>query len=128
VVVDHAWYPDLEGVRQQFDGTSLYAVIALAGGVLLGAVCAWLFDRVELVTLASVAAGSVLAAWLMFEVGTALAPPDPAVAASTAANRTALPGTLVVEGSGAFVAFPAGAMTGLAIVFIGLAPTRPLRG
>jgi len=115
-------------VRQLSDGTSLFALVALAGGVLLGAVCAWFFDRVELVTLAAVAAGSVLAAWLMFEVGTALAPPDPAAAASAARDYTELPGALEVEGTGAFVAFPAGALTGLAIVFIGLAPTRPLQG
>jgi len=128
VVLDHVWYPDLEGVRQLFTGTGLYTLIALAGGVLLGAVCAWFFDRMELVTLAAVAAGSVLAAWLMFEVGTALAPPDPAAAAGTAEDLTALPGTLEVEGDGAFVAFPAGALTGIAVVFIGLAPTRRLRG
>lgn len=128
LVLDHVWYPDVEGVRQLFTGTGLYAVIALAGGVLLGAVCAWFFDRVELVTLVAVAAGSVLAAWLMFEVGTALAPPDPAVAAGTADDYTELPGTLEVEGDGAFVAFPAGALTGIAVVFIGLAPTRRLQG
>ena len=128
VVLDHVWYPDLEGVRELFAGTGLYVLIGLAGGVLLGAICAWFFDRVELVTLAAVAAGSVLAAWLMFAVGTALAPADPAAAASTAPDRTELPGTLEVEGDGAFVAFPAGAMTGIAVVFIGLAPTRRLQG
>jgi hypothetical protein len=128
VVLDHVWYPDVDGVRQLFSGTGLYVVIGLVGGVLLGAGCAWLFDRVELVTLAAVAAGSVLAGWLMLEVGTALAPPDPAVAARTADDYTELPGTLEVEGDGAFVAFPAGAMTGLTVVFIGLAPTRRLPG
>lgn len=127
-VLDRVWYPDVDGVRQLFSGTGLYVVIALGGGVLLGAVCAWLFDRVELVTLAAVAAGSVLAAWLMFEVGTAMAPPDPAVAAATADDYTELPGTLGVEGNSAFVAFPAGAMTGITVVFIGLAPTRRMRG
>ncbi|MGZ5400101.1 MAG: hypothetical protein ACXWDM_08805 [Nocardioides sp.] len=128
VVLDHGWYPDLEGVRQLFTGTALYTLIALAGGVLLGAVCGWFFDRAELVTMAAVAAGSVLAAWLMFLVGTALAPPDPAAAAATAEDLTELPGTLEVEGVGAFVAFPSGALTGIAVVFIGLAPTRRLHG
>ena len=128
LVLDHVWYPDLEGVKETFAGTGSYVVVALAGGVLLGAVCAWIFDRAELVTLAAVAAGSVLAAWLMFEVGTAMAPPDPTAAASTADDYTELPGTLEVEGDGAFVAFPAGAMTGIAVVFIGLAPTRRLQG
>lgn len=128
LVRDHVWYPDLDGVRQLFTGTGVYVVVALTGGVLLGAVCAWFFDRVELVTLVAVAAGSVLAAWLMFEVGTALAPPDPTTAATTAEDYTELPGTLEVEGDGAFVAFPAGALTGIAVVFIGLTPTRRLQG
>ena len=128
LVLDHVWYPDVDGVRQLFSGTGLYVLIGLGGGVLLGATCAWLFDRAELVTLAAVAAGSVLAAWLMFEVGTALAPPDPAEAASTAPDYTELPGTLEVEGDGAFVAFPAGAMTGITVVFIGLTPTRRIQG
>jgi len=128
LVLDHVWYPDEEGVRQLFTGTGLYTVVALAGGVLLGAVCAWLFDQVELVTLVAVAVGSVLAGWLMLEVGTALAPPDPTEAATTAEDYTELPGTLEVEGDGAFVAFPTGALTGIAVVFIGLAPTRRLPG
>lgn len=128
LVRDQVWYADVDGVRQLFSGTGLYVVVGLAGGVLLGAVSAWFFDRVELVTLAAVAVGSVLAAWLMFEVGTALAPPDPAAAAATAQDGTQLPGTLEVEGSGAFLAFPAGALTGVTVVFIGLAPTRRKQG
>lgn len=127
LVRDQVWYPDVDGVRQLFSGTGLYVVIGLAGGVLLGAGCAWLFHRVELVTLAAVAAGSVLAGWLMYEVGTVLAPPDPAAAASTANDNTELPGTLEVDGNGAFVAFPAGAMTGITVVFIGLTPTRRMQ-
>lgn len=127
LVRDHVWYPDAEGVRQLFTGTGLYVVIALPGGVLLGAVCGWFFDRVELVTLVAVTAGSVLAAWLMLEVGTALAPPDPTSAAAAATDYTELPGTLQVEGDGAFVAFPVGALTGIAVVFIGLTPTRRIQ-
>lgn len=128
LVRDHVWYPDGDGVQQLFSGTGLYVMVGLTGGVLLGAVCAWLFDRVELVTLAAVAVGSVLAAWLMYEVGTALAPPDPTVEARSADDYTELPGTLKVDGKGAFVAFPAGAMTGITVVFIGLTPTRRLQG
>lgn len=127
LVLDRVWYPDVEGVPQQFDGTGSYVVVALGGGILLGAASAWLFDRAELVTLAAVGVGSVLAGWLMFEVGTTLAPPDPAAAASSAVDYTTLPGTLEVEGDSAFVAFPAGALTGVAVVFIGLTPTRRLR-
>ena len=128
LVLEQVWYPDSDGVRQQFSGTGLYVVVGVAGGVVLGAVCAWLFDRVELVTLAAVAVGSALAGWLMFVVGTTLAPPDPTTVARTSADYTELPGTLEVDGDGPFVAFPAGAMTGLTVVFIGLTPTRRLSG
>jgi len=127
LVLEGVWYPDLEGVRQLFSGTGLYVIVGVIGGVLLGAGSAWLFDRVELLTLAVVGVGSVLAGWLMFQVGTALAPPDPTAAASTADDYTELPGTLEIDGKGAFVAFPAGALTGLTVVFIGLRPTRRLR-
>ncbi len=127
LVLDHVWYPDVEGVRQLVSGTVLFVVVGLAGGVVLGAVCAWFFDRVELVTLAAVVVGSALATLLMYQVGTSLAPPDPTAAAATAEDYTALAGTLDVEGKGAFGALPVGAMTGLTIVFIGMSPTRRLR-
>lgn len=131
VVADHTWYPDLDGVRGMFSGTALYVIIALAAGLLLGAGCAWLFSRVELVTLAAIAVGSVLAAWLMYQTGTALAPPDPQVAAASAPDDTRLRGTLEVSGDSPFAALPAGALAGAAAVFIGLTPggiTRRRRG
>jgi hypothetical protein len=124
VVVDHAWVPDAVGVRELFSGTALYVVVGLTCGLLAGAGCAWFVDRVEVVTLLTVAAGSVLAAWLMLQVGTALAPPDPALVAETAADGTRVDGTLRVQGDGALVSLPAGALTGLVVVFIGLAPNR----
>lgn len=127
LVLEGVWYPDAEGVRQLFSGTGLYVVIAVAGGVLVGASCAWLFDRVELATLTAVAFGSVLAAWLMLQVGTSLAPEDPTALAAESVDYTELPGALAVEGDGAYVAFPVGALTGVTIVFIGLTPTRRIR-
>jgi hypothetical protein len=128
VVVDRAWVPDDSGIRELFTGTGQYVVVGVACGLLAGAVCAWFVDRVELLTLVTVAAGSVLAAWLMLQVGTALAPPDPALAARTAADGERLPGALEVSGAGALASLPAGALTGLVLVFIGLAPTRSVPG
>lgn len=125
VVVEGAWVPDDAGLRELFDGTGQYVVVAFASGLLAGVVCAWLVDRVALLTLISVTAGSALAAWLMLLVGTSLAPPDPALAARSAADGTALPGTLQVSGAGALASLPAGALTGLVLVFIGLTPVRP---
>ncbi|QZY27944.1 hypothetical protein [Nocardioides coralli] len=127
-VADGTWFPDLEGVRGVFSGTALYVVVGAVGGLVLGAACGWLFDRVELVTLVAVAVGATLAGWLMLWVGTALAPPDPQLAAASAPDGTRLPGTLAVSGDSPFAAFPLGATAGLAAVFIGLAPNRRSRG
>ena len=87
VVRGHAWTVDFYESRGLFSGTALYVVVGLLGGILVGVTSAYFVDRVELVTLAAVAAGSVLAAWLMLQVGTALAPPDPAVAGADLAQQ-----------------------------------------
>lgn len=127
VVVDHGWYPDPDGVDDTFTGTATYAVIGLPAGLVLGGLSAWLLDRRELLTLAAVVCSSVLAGWLMYVVGTTLAPPDPAAAARSAADYTHLRGTLTVSGWGAFAALPGGALLGLAGVYLGVAPTRRVR-
>jgi hypothetical protein len=128
VVLEGAWYPDDDGVRELFSATGLFVVVALTCGVLAGAACAWYVDRAEVLTMLAVLAGSVLATWLMLQVGQALAPPDPALAARTAVDLTELPGTLEISGDGALVSFPAGALTGVVVVFIGLTPSRRSRG
>lgn len=126
-VVDGVWYPGLASVREVFSGTALYVVVALLAGLLLGAASGWLFDRMELVTLLSVLVGSVLAGWLMLQTGSALAPPDPQVAAASAPNDTELRGTLRVSGTSPHLALPVGALAGLGAVFMGLAPNRRTR-
>ena len=80
-----------------------------------------------LLTLATVAVGSVLAGWLMLRVGQALAPPDPHVVARTAAENARVPGTLELSGDWPFGAFPAGAMLGVAVIYIGLTASRRSR-
>ena len=124
IVADHTWFPDLEGARAVFSGTALYTVVALVGGLLLGAAAAWFCYRLPLLTLVVVAMGAVLAAWLMYQTGTALAPPDPQLAAATAADDTELRGTLVVSGDSPFFAFPVGALVAVAAVFVGLTRGR----
>ena len=128
MVKRHAWVVDFYESRALFSATAIYVVLGLLGGILVGVTSAYFVDRVELVTLASVAAGSVLAAWLMLQVGAALAPPDPAVLAQTSPNKTVLPGTLEVSGDWALGAFPAGAMLGVAVIYIGLTSTRRSHG
>jgi hypothetical protein len=128
VVRDHVWVVDFYESRGLFSATALYVVVGLLGGILVGVTSAYFVDRVELVTLGAVVAGSVIGAWLMVVVGTALAPPDPAVVARTSPDETVLPDTLEVSGHWALGAFPAGAMLGVAVVYIGLTSTRRSRG
>jgi hypothetical protein len=124
VVGDHQWLQDERGLRADFSGTGTYVAVGAVAGLLVGAVVAVLFDRAELVTLAVVLAGSVLAAWLMYRVGVALGPPDPHPLAETAKNGARLPGRLVVSGTSPYAAFPSGALVGLVVVFFGLSSRR----
>lgn len=126
VVVDHRWRPgDALALQQQFSGTGWYVVVGIVVGLLLGIVVSLLADRVPVLTLASVAVGSALAAWLMLRVGVALGPPDPQTIAATADDGTRLPAQLEVSGWSPFIAFPVGALLGLVIVLIGLGPRHP---
>ena len=121
VVVDHRWTAGTAlGLQHEFSGTGWYVVVAAVAGLLAGVGVTLMADRVPLLTLAAVVVGSVLAAWLMLQVGTALGPPDPAAAARHAADGTRLPDQLSVSGRSPFIAFPVGALLGLVFVFIGL--------
>lgn len=120
VVVEGEWLLDTEALRADFSGTALYVLVAAVTGLLLGTLAAMLFDRHEIATLVAVAAGSALAAWLMWRVGQSLDPPDPHLVARTAKDGTRVPGRLEVAGRSPFTALPAGALLGLIVVFIGL--------
>lgn len=119
VVFEQQWYTDEAGLRATFSGTAWYVVIATSAGLVLGALCAFLLDRAELATLAAVVAGSALAAYVMFRVGLHFSPPDPDVLARTVADDTELAGELTVTGWSPYLAFPFGALTGLAVTFVG---------
>ncbi|GAA4721106.1 hypothetical protein [Nocardioides conyzicola] len=126
VVVDHRWTAgDALGLQHEFSGTGWYVVVGTAAGLLAGIVIALVADRVPLLTLAAVVIGSVVAAWLMLTVGTALGPADPAVLAKTAADGTKLPMQLTVSGRSPWISLPSGALIGLVLVFIGLSPRHP---
>lgn len=127
VVSDGEWLTDEEGLRGDFAGTGLYVVIAGLAGLVLGALCAFLLDRAELVTLLAVVAGAVLAGWLMLQVGLARSPADPEVLAGTAEDGGTLAGQLRIVGDSPLVAFPGGALIGLAAVFLGVSK-RPRKG
>jgi hypothetical protein len=97
-VFSNDWFADEAGLRNVFDGTAWYVVIAAAGGLLAGALATVLGRRSPLVTMAAVIAGSFLAAWLMLRVGLLLSPTDPEVLAKTADDGAKLPGRLSLEG------------------------------
>jgi hypothetical protein len=130
VVIRHEWLVGLSGLRSEFSATGLYVVVASVAGLLVGALCGLFLDRAELVTLAAVLVGAVLAGWIMAQVGHALGPPDPRQLAETASNGTRLPSDLRIVGKiwpprsirdpSPYVAFPAGATLGLAVVLLGL--------
>ncbi|GAW51423.1 MULTISPECIES: hypothetical protein [unclassified Nocardioides] len=135
VVSDHQWLAEDEaGLRGQFSSTGWFVVVAGVAGLLGGALVALLLDRVPLLTLVAVVVGSVIATWLMIEVGSALGPPDPRHLALTAEEGTHLPADLTVSGAAPgdlprglgflryspWIALPTGALVGLTLVFLGL--------
>ncbi|WP_121252592.1 hypothetical protein [Nocardioides ferulae] len=118
------WYTNEAGLREAFSGTATYVVVALAGGLVLGALCAHLFHRAEVFTLVAVALGAGLAAWLMWQVGVQLGPGDPDELARVADDGTRIPDDLSVTGRTPFAAFPVGALSGLAAVYLLLLDRR----
>ncbi|MGH3336673.1 MAG: hypothetical protein ACRDOZ_12690 [Nocardioides sp.] len=120
VVVDHEWLLGLAGLRAEFSATGVYVVVASIAGLLVGNLCGLFLDRAELVTLVAVLVGAALAGWVMVQVGQALGPPDPRSLAETARNGTRLPSDLRIVGTSPYVAFPAGATLGLAVVLLGM--------
>lgn len=125
VVFSDRWVLEPAGPDLAFSGTGWYVVVAGLAGLLSAAVIAWLVAGHELLTLASVVVGSVLAGWLMLTVGQALGPGDPQVLAVGRQDYTELPSDLRLAddpdpalGSSALVAFPFGALAGLAVVFL----------
>jgi hypothetical protein len=121
VVADHQWVAEDEaGLRGQFSGTGWFVVVATVAGLVAGVVVALFLDRVPLLTLLAVVVGSVVGTWLMLHVGSALGPPDPDHLARTAKGGTHLPAQLEVSRRSPWIALPAGALVGLAVVFVGL--------
>lgn len=110
-----------EGLSQTFSGTALYAVVALVAGVVLGAVVALVQEGSELLTLLAVAVGGFVAAPVMALVGTWLGPDDADAAARDLPDNTLVEQELRVEGVGAYLAFPSGALLAVGGVFLSLA-------
>ncbi|WGL53873.1 hypothetical protein P5P86_08590 [Nocardioides sp. BP30] len=128
-VVKHVWYP-LSWDRAQptyFAGTGWYVVIGMIAGAIVGALAAWLCDRAELVTLAAVVLGGLLAAYLMRVVGLHRGPGDPQRLAKTAADGTKLPSQLTLTNWWMLAAMPGGALASLSVVFLTVTKRTPVR-
>jgi hypothetical protein len=123
-VVEEVWHLDNEGVQKDFSGTGLYVLVALPTGILMGVVSAVTARTHEVATLVAVVVGSSIAAALMSVTGHALGPPDPRPLAGGEEDLTAIPSDLRVVGTTPYAALPAGALTGLAVCFVGLHGSR----
>lgn len=129
VVVDGTWvagyrpvgdtfvfdFPSLKGF---FDSTAEYVVIGVVAGLVLGVLCSLLGRRSEIVMLAAVVIGAALAGFVAYRLGTHLGPVDPATLEADAADGTALPSSLTISGASPFVAWPLGALLGLALTYL----------
>ncbi len=119
--VQGSWFLDDKGLPDDFAATGLYVLLSVGLSVPVGLVFGVLAGRREVVVLAALLAGSLLAAWVMLRVGHLLGPPDPAALAKDAADYTKIPGDLHVTGRSAYLGWPAGALSGL---LVGLAAFR----
>ena len=117
VVFQKEWYPDGDGLRQEFSGTGLYVLVAAGAGLVLGAVFAIVGGARPVQTVVLCVAGSLLAAWLMLTLGEWLGPPDPHALAESADDGTRLPSALRVSGLPPLFSFTVGSLVALAVVY-----------
>ena len=126
-VVKHVWYPFSwdRAMPTDFAGTGWYVVVSIVAGVVLGGLLSWLQDRSELVTLAAVVVGGLLAAYLMRVVGLHRGPGDPQRIAKTAADGTKLPSELRLASWWLLMVLPGAALAALSVVFLTVTKRRP---
>jgi hypothetical protein len=120
----HVFYSSYDSLRRVFSGTGLYAIVAAVGSVVVTAAVCLLTRGRELLTLATVLVGSVIAAVLMRLVGGWLGPDDPAQVAKTVANSSHVDGRLTVEGMSAYLVWPMVSLFILAVVFFAFPGTH----
>jgi hypothetical protein len=118
VIRDHqVFYSSYESLRRVFSGTGLYVVVGAAASALLSLAVCLLARARELVTLAAVLVGSVMAAAVMRQVGLLLGPADPKDVARTATHDQTVLGQLKVEGFSPYLVWPMVGLFVLALVF-----------
>ena len=126
VAYQDQWFLEPAGPDLSFQGIALFVLIAFPLGLVLS-VLAGLWREDEMATVVTVLVAATAAGVVMYAVGTSLDPTDPHVLAAGSPDFTKLPGDLGLTApdrgrtpwhSTAFVAFPAGAMTGLVGMFL----------
>ncbi len=129
VVQQHQlYYTDYASLRRVFSGTGLYALVAAVASAVLALAAGFLTRRRELLTLAAVVVGSLLAAYTMHAVGVALGPADPATIAKVAADGTRVSGQLEVHGKTPYLVWPMVSLFVLSLVFFAAPGARTGRG
>jgi hypothetical protein len=111
------YYTDYASLRRVFSGTGLYALVSAVASALLALAAGFLTRRRELLTLAAVIVGSLLAAYTMHAVGVALGPADPATLAAVAADGTRVSGQIEVNGKTPYLVWPMVSLFVLSLVF-----------
>ncbi|MEO5665787.1 MAG: hypothetical protein ABIR39_21170 [Nocardioides sp.] len=135
VAFEDQWFLEPAGPDYSFSGTGWYVLVALVAGALTAFALGWFWPRHELVSVAAFVVGSMLAAWVMFEVGHALGPGDPQLLAAGKPDLTAIPSDLTLAGvdgqprlfrldSSALAAYPIGAMFSSIYVYLVAAGRR----
>ena len=117
VVIQHDWYADGPALREDFSGTGLYVLVAAGAGVALGVLFAFVGGARPVVTLVACVAGSLLAGWLMLQLGERLGPADPHALAENLEDGARLPSALRVSGLSPMFVFSLGTLAALALVF-----------
>jgi hypothetical protein len=115
-----SWVPTPveEGLQNDFSGVGWYVVVALALGLALGALTAFVLDHAEILGVVVAVLGSALAAYLVLTVGERLSPPDPDRLAAESADETEIPGDLEFDGWTPLLSAPVGALTALSSVYL----------
>jgi hypothetical protein len=124
----HVYYLDYASLRRVFSGTGLYVIVGGIASAVTTLVVVLVARGRELVALASVLVGSVLASVVMRQVGVSRGPTDPTTLAHSKPNGTRLPGSLVVSGHTPYLVWPIVALIVLALVFFAWSlPSEPGR-
>lgn len=100
----------------RFDTVGWYVLLAVATGILLGAVLVARRRAQEVVTVVAVLVGACVAAWLSARVGTWLGPEDARQALRGAEVGTTAEEPIVLPTDAAYLAWPIAAMMGAVAV------------